>query len=95
MAEWSYETIDRSGFLTFLSVPIEGTRSAFGMDGGSRYQNVSGRLSFIAGPTGGLLNDLLDLTSAEDNEKRLQVANKLTPFKIYQQIFEVITGGDD
>jgi len=95
MGEWSYETIDRSGFLTFLSVPIEGTRAAFGMDGGSRYQNVSGRLSFIAGPTGGLLNDLLDLTSAEDNEKRLQVANKLTPFKIYQQIFEVITGGDD
>ena len=95
MGEWSYETIDRSGFLTFLSAPIEGTKFAFGMDGGSRYQNVSGRLGFLGGPTGGLLNDLLDLTSAEDNEKRLQVANKLTPFKIYQQIFEVITGGDD
>ncbi len=95
MAEWSYETIDRSGFLTFLSAPIEGTKFAFGMDGGSRYQNVSGRLGFLGGPTGGLVNDLLDFTTAEDNERRLEVANKLTPFKIYQQIFDVIRGGDD
>jgi len=65
------------------------------MDGGSRYQNVSGRLGFLGGPTGGLVNDLLDFTTAEDNERRLEVANKLTPFKIYQQIFDVIRGGDD
>ena len=88
---WAYDTIDRSGFLTYLSTPIDFVGKVSGLsEGSSRYSRENARLSLIGGPSAGLLMDGLDL-AFEDN--RLETAQKLLPFKLYQQIFNVATGG--
>ena len=88
---WAYDAIDRSGFLTYLSTPIDAIATQTGMsEGASRYSRENARLSLVLGPSAGLLTDTFNL-AFEDN--RLETAQKLLPFKLYQQIYNVATGG--
>lgn len=96
MAQWSYDTIDRSGFLTWLSTPIDQAVTHLGLsEGSSRYSRESRRLSLFFGPTAGLGVDIYDTALGEDADQRSRAAQKLTPFKLYQQIYDVIVNGDD
>jgi len=88
---WAYDAIDRSGFLTYLSTPIDAIATQAGLsEGASRYSRENARLSLVLGPSAGLLTDTFNL-AFEDN--RLETAQKLLPFKLYQQIYNVATGG--
>lgn len=96
MAQWSYDTIDRSGFLTWLSTPIDQAVTHLGLSkGSSRYGRQNARLSLIGGPTAGLMVDIYDTALGENSDQRIRAAQKLTPFKLYQQIYDVIVNGDD
>ena len=96
MAQWSYDTIDRSGFLTWLSTPIDQAVTHLGLsEGSSRYSRENRRLSLFFGPTAGLGVDIYDTALGEDADQRIRAAQKLTPFKLYQQIYDVIVNGDD
>ena len=63
----------------------------------SRYSRESNRLSLVFGPSGGLAEDLLGLGDAAltgDGERVADMAQKLTPFSLYQKIFKVIFSED-
>ena len=96
MAQWSYDTVDRSGFLTWLSTPIDQAVTHLGLsEGSSRYSRQNARLSLIGGPSAGLAVDIYDTALGESSDQRIRAAQKLTPFKLYQQIYDVIVNGDD
>ena len=96
MSQWSYDTIDRSGFLTWLTTPIDQAVTHLGLsEGSSRYSRENRRLSLLFGPTSGLAVDIYDTALGEDADQRSRAAQKLTPFKLYQQIYDVIVNGDD
>ena len=92
--KWAYDIIDRSGYLTWASAPVSMGGRLLGLDGSSRYSQLNGRLGMALGPTGGILGNLMDVGQAEDSEARTRAAIKLTPFKIHQQIFGIITGAE-
>lgn len=92
--EWAYDIIDRSGYLTWASAPLSMTAFITGIGETSRYSQVNQRLGTLGGPVGGLITTALDLTQAEDGEARAKAAAKLLPFKMHQQIFDVITGAE-
>lgn len=92
LGQWGYDIVDRAGFLMFLSTPISAGIQQAGLGGSSRYSMERNRLALLAGPSGGLINDLLDLkdaTVAGDGDRFSQVATKLMPFKLYKQIADV------
>lgn len=96
MAQWSYDTMDRSGFLTWLSSPIDQAVTHLGIsEGSSRYGRQNARLSMIGGPTAGLGVDMYDAALGETSDQRINAAQKLAPFKLYQQLYDVITNGND
>ncbi len=92
LGQWGYDIVDRAGFLMFLSTPISAGIQQAGLGGSSRYSMERNRLALLAGPSGGLINDLLDLKDATvsgDGDRMSQVATKLMPFKLYKQIADV------
>lgn len=96
MSQWSYDVIDRSGFLTWLSTPIDQAVTHLGLsEGSSRYGREKSRWSLIGGPSAGLAVDIYDTALGDSTDQRLRAAQKLTPFKLYQQIYDVIVNGDD
>jgi len=93
LGQWGYDIVDRAGFLMFLSTPISAASQQLGMTGASRYSMEKNRLALLAGPSGGLINDIWDLTDATiagDGDRMSQVGTKLMPFKLYKQIADVI-----
>lgn len=92
--QWAYDIIDRSGYLTWASAPVSLAGQALGMDGSSRYSQLDSRLGMVLGPSGGILGNVLDVGQAEGLEARTKAALKLTPFKIHQQIFGIISGAE-
>ena len=92
LGQWGYDIVDRAGFLMMLSTPISAGIQQAGLTGSSRYTMEKNRLALIAGPSGGLINDLWDLGDsaiAGDGDRMSQVATKLMPFKLYKQIADV------
>jgi hypothetical protein len=95
-AQWGYDVIDRSGFLTYLSTPSAQVMRFFDAEA-SRYSNERNRFALVGGPTGGLVQDLMDLGGAVgegDLERMGRTGQKLMPFRVFAQIYDVITGGD-
>ena len=93
LGQWGYDIVDRAGFLMFLSTPISAASQQLGMTGASRYSMEKNRLALLAGPSGGLINDVWDFTDASiagDGDRMSQVGTKLMPFKLYKQIADVI-----
>lgn len=93
LGQWGYDIVDRAGFLMFLSTPISAASQQLGMTGASRYSMEKNRLALLAGPSGGLINDIWDFTDASiagDGDRMSQVGTKLLPFKLYKQIADVI-----
>lgn len=92
--EWAYDIIDRSGYLTWASAPVSMAAFATGIGETSRYSQVNARMGTLGGPVGGLVSTVLDVSQAEDGEGRRKAAAKLLPFKMHQQVFDVITGAE-
>lgn len=93
LGQWGYDIVDRAGFLMFLSTPISAASQQLGLTGASRYSMEKNRLALLAGPSGGLINDVWDFTDATiagDGDRMSQVGTKLMPFKLYKQIADVI-----
>jgi hypothetical protein len=91
-SQWAYDTIDRSGFLAYLSTPSAQVMRLFG-EQPSRYANERNRFALVGGPTGGLVQDLWDAGDAAaygDMERLGEVGQKLLPFKVFSQIYNVI-----
>lgn len=100
-AEWGYDIMDRSGFLMWLSTPMAQITKELNIAGGgvgSRYSSERNRFSLIGGPTGGLLQDLLDMKDASvagDTDRMQDNLIKLMPFKLYYQLANVAMGNED
>lgn len=96
LGQWGYDVADRAGFLMMLSVPLAEAGRTLGIaEKPSRYSSEKNRMSLIGGPTGGLITDVLDLKDAisdGDGDRIQQVGNKLLPFKLYKQIYDVTIG---
>lgn len=95
--QWAYDVIDRSGFLTYMS-PLFASGLMYMGETPSRYSRERNRLGLVFGPTGGLMEDGLQLGDAAltgDFERAGDMAQKLTPFSLYQKIFKVIFSDED
>lgn len=96
LTQWGYDVMDRAGFLMMLSVPLAEAGKFVGVfEQPSRYSAEKNRWSLLLGPTAGLVEDALDLSGAvrdADTDRIQQIGNKLLPFKIYKQIYDVTIG---
>ena len=96
LTQWGYDVMDRAGFLMMLSVPLAEAGKFVGVfEQPSRYSAEKNRWSLLLGPTAGLVEDGLDLSGAirdGDTDRIQQIGNKLLPFKIYKQIYDVTIG---
>tara|TARA_B100000497_G_scaffold119112_1_gene146147 strand:+ start:27988 stop:32355 length:4368 start_codon:yes stop_codon:yes gene_type:complete len=99
--EWGYDIMDRSGFLMWLSTPmaqISKELNVFGGGVGSRYSSERNRFALVGGPTGGLLQDLMDLKDSSvrgDTDAMQDTLIKLMPFKLYYQLANVAMGNEN
>ena len=75
--EWSYDILDRSGALAYLSVPVGALKSQLGGSPPSRYAQMQSTPALIAGPTGGLVADAMN-AYYNPNAKTL---TRIAPFK--------------
>lgn len=92
--QWAYDVIDRSGMTTYMSPLIAEVLKHTSGDMPSRYTAERNRWTLLGGATGGLLQDGLDLKDAVvagDGERAGKVAQKLAPFKIYSQMYNLVT----
>jgi hypothetical protein len=100
-AEWGYDIMDRSGFLMWLSTPMAQITKELNIMGGgvgSRYSSERNRFSLVGGPTGGLLQDLMDMKDASvrgDTDAMQDNLIKLMPFKLYYQLANVAMGNEN
>lgn len=95
---WAYDILDRSGFLMYTTVPSAavynwGAWAAGSKERPSRYSQNSNQLSFLFGPTGGTMADIMGAgTNAMygDTDAAGKHALKLAPWQSFQQIFKHI-----
>lgn len=90
--EWAYDVIDRSGYITWLTTPSAEIMRWFG-ESPSRFYRQQDRFSLLLGPTGGLVNDVLDVKDAVaygDSDELFDAVNQLTPFTMHQRILKII-----
>lgn len=95
---WAYDILDRSGFLMYTTVPSAavynwGAWAAGSKERPSRYSQNSNQLSFLFGPTGGTMADIMGAgTNAMygDTAAAGKHALKLAPWQSFQQIFKHI-----
>lgn len=92
--EWAYDVIDRSGYITWLTTPSAEVMRWFG-ESPSRFYRQQDRFSLLLGPTGGLINDVLDVKDAVaygDGDQLFDAINQLTPFTMHQRIAKILAG---
>ncbi len=89
---WAYDVVDRSGLTAWLSPMFaQGLKLVGGET--SRYSSERDRWALLAGPTGGLAQDVMDLGSAAiagDGDRVLQTTKKLAPFNMLGKLWNMI-----
>ena len=75
--EWSYDILDRSGALAYLSVPLGAAKAQLFGAPPSRYSQMQNTPALLMGPTGGLAADALN-AYYNPNAKTL---TRIAPFK--------------
>ena len=95
LTQWGYDSLDRAGFTAYLSSYLSAGARLTGAVETTRYAQDRNLLALIGGPTGSLVQDIHDLTTATtagDGERALRVAQKLTPFQMHQKLIGIAMG---